>query len=256
MPPKPYVLLEANHRQLTERPPVVAVLPWGATEAHNYHLPYGTDVIEATRIAERGAELAHDRGARVVVLPTIPFGNDEQQLDQACTISIRTATAAAILNDVARSLSAQGIDRLVILNAHGGNQFQPLVRDAQREHGILIVVVNFYQLMPEAKDAIFDKPGDHADELETSLLLHLTPELVELEHAGPGERMPFAIEGLNQPGVWTPRPWSKCHPDTGSGDPSQATAEKGAKFFAAVTESFARLLVSLAAAKKGQLPYV
>lgn len=256
MPPKPYVLLEANHRQLTERPPVVAVLPWGATEAHNYHLPYGTDVIEATRIAERGAELAQDRGARVVVLPTIPFGNDEQQLDQACTISIRTATAAAILDDVARSLSAQGIDRLVILNAHGGNQFQPLVRDAQRKHGILIVVVNFYQLVPEAKSAIFDQAGDHADELETSLLLHLTPELVELEHAGPGERVPFAIEGLNQPGVWTPRPWSKCHPDTGSGDPTQATAEKGAKFFAAVTEAFAGLLVDLAAAKKGQLPYV
>jgi len=256
MPPKPYVLVEANHRQLTERPPVVAVLPWGATEAHNYHLPYGTDVIEATQIAERGAELAHERGARVAVLPTIPFGNDEQQLDQACTISFRTATAAAVLGDVARSLAAQGIDRLVILNAHGGNQFQPLVRDAQREYEVLIVVVNFYQLAPEAKAAIFEKPGDHADELETSLLLHLTPELVELDQAGAGKRVRFAIKGLTQPGVWTPRPWSKCHPDTGSGDPSPATAEKGARDFAAVTEAFAGLLVSLAAAKKGQLPYV
>lgn len=255
MPPKPYLLLEANHRQLTERPPVVAVLPWGATEAHNRHLPYGTDVIEATRIAERGAGLACERGARVVVLPTIPFGNDEQQLDQACTISIRTATAAAILNDVARSLVTQGIDRLVILNAHGGNQFQPLARDAQREHSILIVVVNFYQLVPEVKAGIFDKPGDHADELETSLLLHLTPELVELEHAGAGDRVPFAIEGLTQPGVWTPRPWSKCHPDTGSGDPSRATAEKGAQYFAAVTAALADLLVNLAAATKGDSPY-
>ena len=110
---------------------VVAVLPSGATEAHGWHLPYGTDVIEATRIAERGASSRTERGARVIVLPTIPFGNDEQQLDQVCTISIRTATAAAILSDVARSLVAQGIDRLVILNAHGGNQFQPLVRDVQ-----------------------------------------------------------------------------------------------------------------------------
>ena len=72
---------------LAKSRPKVAILPWGATEAHNYHLPYGTDVIEATRIAERAAELAHDRGASVIVLPTIPFGNDEQQLDQACTIS-------------------------------------------------------------------------------------------------------------------------------------------------------------------------
>ncbi|MGD9633823.1 MAG: creatininase family protein [Pirellulales bacterium] len=256
MPPRPYLLTEANHRQLSERSPVVAVLPWGATEAHGSHLPYGTDVIEATRIAERGVELAHERGARVVVLPTIPFGNDEQQLDQACTISIRTATAAALLGDVARSLVAQRIDRLVILNGHGGNQFQPLVRDAQREHGLLIVVANFYQLAPESKAATFELPGDHADELETSLLLHLTPELVEMEHAGRGERVPFAIDGLTQPGVWTPRPWSKSHPDTGSGDPSRATAEKGQKYFQAVTEAFASLLVNLAAAKKGDLPYV
>src|SRR5688572_4616847 len=107
MPPRPYLLLEANHKQLTESPPVVAILPWGATEAHNYHLPYGTDVIEATCIASRAAEIAHEGGARVAVLPTIPFGNNEQQLDQACTISITTTTAAAILDDVARSLKRQ-----------------------------------------------------------------------------------------------------------------------------------------------------
>ena len=134
MPPRPYLLMEANHRQLSESPPVVAVLPWGATEAHNRHLPYGTDVIEATRIAERAGELAYERGARVAVLPTIPFGNDEQQLDQACTISFTTSTAIAVLDDVARSLIRQGIDRLVILNAHGGNQFQPLVRDVQSKY--------------------------------------------------------------------------------------------------------------------------
>jgi creatinine amidohydrolase len=256
MPPRPYLLAEANHRQLTDKAPVVAVLPWGATEAHGWHLPYGTDVIEATRIAERAAELAHQRGARAIVLPTIPFGNDEQQLDQVCTISIRTATAAAILNDVARSLVAQGIDRLVILNGHGGNQFQPLVRDVQSEHKLLVVVVNFYQLAPAAKDAIFEVSGDHADELETSLLLHLSPELVELDRAGQGGRVPFAIDGLTQPGVWTPRPWSKCHPDTGSGDPSRATAEKGAAYFQVVTEALAGMLVNLAAAKKGDLPYI
>jgi creatinine amidohydrolase len=256
MLPRPYLLLEAYHRQLTEKPPRVAVLPWGATEAHNYHLPYGTDVIEGTRIAERAAELAHKRGAAVIVLPTIPFGNDEQQLDQACTISFTTATALAILDDVARSLVKQGIDRLVVLNAHGGNQFQPLVRDIQARHGLLVLVANFYQMCPAVKDDVFDVPGDHADELETSLLLHLCPELVELENAGPGARVPFAIGGLAQPGVWTPRPWSKCHPDTGSGDPSKATAEKGKRYFEAVTQTLAELLVNLANATKGELPYV
>jgi creatinine amidohydrolase len=256
MPPRPFLLLEANHRQLTDAPPQVAVLPWGATEAHNRHLPYGTDVIEATRLAERAAELAYHRGARVVVLPTIPFGNDEQQLDQACTISITTPTAAAVLNDVARSLVRQHIDRLVILNAHGGNQFQPLVRDIRSQYGLLAIVVNFYEMLPEVKRAVFESPGDHADEMETSLLLHLCPELVELQHAGRGERVPFEIPGLNQPGVWTPRPWSKSHPDTGSGDPSRATAEKGVRYFEVIANALAELLVNLAIAQKGQLPYL
>jgi creatinine amidohydrolase len=256
MPPRPYLLIEANHRQLTAAPPCVAILPWGATEAHNRHLPYGTDVIEATKVAQRAAEVAYQSNARVVVLPTIPFGNDEQQLDQACTISFTTPTASAILHDVARSLVRQGIDRLVIVNAHGGNQFQPLVRDVQSEHGLLVVVVNFYEMAPDVKRSAFERPGDHADEMETSLLLHLCPDLVELTQAGSGERVPFAISGLNQPGVWTPRPWSKTHPDTGSGDPSQATAEKGARYFHAVTEALAELFVNLAAAEKGQLPYV
>lgn len=256
MPPRPYVVLEANHRQLTATRPQVAVLPWGATEAHGWHLPYGTDVIEATRIAQQAAEAAWQRGAAVAVLPTIPFGNDEQQLDQACTISFTTGTALAVLRDVARSLVRQGIDRLVILNGHGGNQFQPLVRDLQSELGLLIVVVNFYQLAPEVMKSTFEAPGDHADEMETSLLLHLSPELVELEHAGRGERVPFALRSLAQPGVWTPRPWSKTHPDTGSGDPSAASAEKGRRYFEAVTAALADVLTELAQARKGQLPYV
>ncbi len=256
MPPRPFLLMEANHRQLTESPPRVAVLPWGATEAHNRHLPYGTDVIEATRVAERAAELASQGGAAVMVLPAIPFGNDEQQLDQAATISFRTPTALAILHDVARSLVRQGIDRLVIVNGHGGNQFQPLVRDVQAEHKLLIVVAEFFRMIPELKNELFEEPGDHADEFETSLLLHLCPKLVELPQAGPGDGRPFAIEGLTQPGVWTPRPWSQTHPDTGSGNPARATAKKGERFFQAVTQALADLLLNLANAKKGQLPYV
>ena len=254
--PRRYILAEANHRQLTERPPLVAVLPWGATEAHNWHLPYGTDVLEATLVAERAAEISQDDGASVVVLPTIPFGNDEQQLDQVCTISFTTATALAVLDDVVRSLKRQGIDRLVILNAHGGNQFKPLVRDMQSKHGVLMVVANFFEMAPAVYESAFEQPGDHADEMETSLMLHLCPDLVQLDQAGPGKRNPFTVAGLNQPGVWTPRPWSHSHPDTGSGDPKLATPEKGQEFFEAVTAAVAELLCGLSAAKRGDVPYV
>ncbi|WP_425396159.1 creatininase family protein [Aeoliella sp.] len=256
MPIRSHLLLETNYRQLRENPPNVAVLPWGATEAHNYHLPYGTDVIEAARIAEHAAALANNQGAQTIVLPTIPYGNDSQQLDQVATISISTTTALAILRDVCHSLTTQGIDRLVIVNGHGGNQFQPLVRDLMAELPLLIVVVNFYELAPDAHQAVFEAPGDHADEMETSLLLHLEPELVEIEHAGSGARRPFDIAALRQPGVWTPRPWSHCHADTGSGDPSRATAEKGRQYFEAVTQALANVIEGLSKAKKGDLPYL
>jgi creatinine amidohydrolase len=256
MSPRPYILMEANYQQLKQYRPNIAVLPWGATEAHNYHLPHGTDVVEATTLAERAAQLAFEAGAKPIVLPTIPFGNNAQQLDQVATISFSTATAAAILRDVARSLKTQGIDRLVILNSHGGNEFRPLVRDVQSECGVLIVVINFYQMCQDQQNAIFADAGDHAGELETSFLLYVKPELVQLNQAGPGKRIAFAIEGLTQSGVWTPRPWSASHPDTGSGDPSAATAEKGRKYIDTIAAAISRVLIALSSAKKGQLPYV
>lgn len=256
MPLRPYVLLETNYRRLLDDPPNVAVLPWGATEAHGYHLPYGTDYFEGTALAHRAAELAIERGGKPIVLPTIPFGNDEQQLDQVATISITTRTAAAILRDVVRSLKKQGIDRLLLVNAHGGNEFKPLVRDLAGEFGSLIVVVNFWQLAVDKPSQIFYQPGDHADEMETSLMLHLHPELVEMEQAGDGRRVEFAIEALRRPGVWTPRPWSHTHPDTGSGDPRKASAEKGQEYFEAVAAELAKVIEGISKATKGESPYL
>lgn len=256
MPPRPFILHEANYRQLKAYEPNVAVLPWGATEAHNYHLPHGTDVIEANVLAERAATLAYDAGAKPIVLPAIAFGNNAQQQDQAATIHFRTATAGAILSDIAQSLKRQGIDRLLVLNAHGGNDFKPLIRDIQLETGSLIVLANFYQMCPELEKRIFDNPGDHAGQLETSFLLHVCPDLVDLAQAGPGLREPFAIKSLSQSGVWTPRPWSASHPDTGSGNPAGATAERGRAYVEAVAAALSTLIMDLSKAKKGELPYL
>src|SRR5437870_11549146 len=102
--PRPFILEEANYRQLLDDRPNIGILPWGATEAHNYHLPHGTDVIEASHLAERSAAEAFEAGAKPIVLPAIPFGNNAQQQDQVCTIHLSTATAFAILKDVCSSL--------------------------------------------------------------------------------------------------------------------------------------------------------
>lgn len=254
--PRRHMLLESTYRQLLDHRPNVAILPWGATEAHNYHLPHGTDVIEAMGVAERAAELAIARGARPIVLPAIPFGNNAQQLDQVATIHFSTATTLAVLGDVVRSLVRQGIDRLVIVNAHGGNDFKPMVRDLALESGALLIVIDFWRIEPDAPARIFAEPGDHAGELETSLVMHLRPDLVTPETAGPGAMVPWELPSLRQPGVWTPRPWSRVHPDTGNGNPAQATAEKGRAYLEIVTQAIATVIVEVSAARKGQLPYV
>ena len=248
--------MEANYRQLLDRRPNVAVLPWGATEAHNYHLPHGTDVIEAATLAEAAADAAVEHGARPVVLPVIPFGNNAQQQNQVATIHFSTATSLALLRDVATSLARQGIDRLVILNSHGGNDFKPLVRDVALETGVFIVVIDFWRMRPDVLARIFAEPGDHAGAMETALLLHICPDLVVVPQAGPGSANAWKLGRLKQAGVWTPRPWSHVHPDTGSGDPRSATAAQGREYFATIVAAVADVLVELSAAEKGAVPYV
>lgn len=245
---------DATLLQLQQLRPTLAVLPWGATEAHNHHLPHGTDTIQARELALGACSLANGRGAKTCVLPAIPYGNNAQQLDQVATIHLTTATAQSILSDVVQSLATQKIRKLVILNSHGGNEFKPLIRDLSHASGSFIAVINWWQMDPQFIRKTIEIPGDHADELETSLMMHLRPQLIDLKNAGPGAKVPFAVPGLSQPGVWTPRPWSRTHPDTGSGDPARATAEKGKKVFDQVTNLIAELLVQIDQTPLEKLP--
>jgi creatinine amidohydrolase len=214
-------------------------------------MPHGTDVVEAVSLAERAADLAVAAGARVIVLPAIPYGNNAQQQDQVATVHFSTATALAILRDVTDSLARQGIDRLVIVNGHGGNDFKPMVRDCQLTSGLTILVVDFWKLCPDVIAATFPDPGDHAGQLETSLLLHLRPEWMEMERAGRGEAAARLPDGIRQANAWTPRPWSKVQPDTGSGDPAGSSAALGARYFEAAATSLATLLTTVSGLDRG-----
>src|SRR6476469_214843 len=119
MTARPYVLAETTWKTVDPTPYEVAILPWGATEAHNYHLPYGTDNIQAEQVAIRAAELAWSRGARVVVLPVVPFGVNTTQLDIKLTLNINPSTQARLLEDLVLALDGQGIHKLLIVNGHG-----------------------------------------------------------------------------------------------------------------------------------------
>src|SRR5260370_23842284 len=131
MPARPYMLSELTWKTVRDTRYEIAVLPWGATEAHNLHLPYTTDNIETERIAALAAAQAWERGARVVVLPLVPFGVNTGQLDIPLCLNLNPRTQALAVRDVAATLAGQGIPKLVILNGHGGNDFRQMIRQLQ-----------------------------------------------------------------------------------------------------------------------------
>src|SRR5471030_1150363 len=81
MSARPWILAESTWKTVDATPYDVAILPWGATEAHNYHLPYATDTIQAEQVSVRAAERAWNRGAKVVAMPCVPFGVNTTQLE-------------------------------------------------------------------------------------------------------------------------------------------------------------------------------
>ncbi|WP_455585525.1 creatininase family protein [Bacteroides sp.] len=225
----------------------LAILPWGATEPHNLHLPYLTDCILAHEISVDAALLAKERyGVRCMVMPPISMGSQNPgQRELSFCVHTRYETQKAILTDIVASLHMQGIRKLVIVNGHGGNGFKNMIRDLSMDYpDFLIAVSEWFAVLP-AKE-FFDNPGDHADELETSVMMYYHPELVNLDEAGDGNYKPFASQALREKVAWIPRNWQKVSEDTGIGNPKLATAEKGKRFANAVVEKYALLFSELA----------
>ncbi|MBN1155053.1 creatininase family protein [candidate division KSB1 bacterium] len=245
MKPRPYILAETNWRAIKGSRIDLAILPWGATEAHNYHLPYATDSIQAERIAAEAARIAWEQGAKIIVLPTIPIGVNSGQVDILLDLNFNISTQAAILNDIIDFLHRQGIKRFLILNGHGGNNFKPILRELGLKYtDMFLTTCDWFRAVD--KKLYFEESGDHADEMETSLMLHLVPELVlPLEQAGEGVERKIKIKGIREGWAWTERKWSEVTPDTGVGNPKKASPEKGRIYFLAVTQAVADLICQL-----------
>lgn len=250
---KPYLLKETNWKKLQSHRFELAVLPWGATEAHNYHMPYGTDVIEADEIAAEGGRKAWEKGANVVVMPAIPFGVNTGQSDIYLDINLNPSTQLLILRDIIEVLNRQGLKKLLILNSHGGNDFKTMLRELGLKFPeMMLFTCNWFQALDKTK--FFEESGDHADEMETSLIMYLNPELVlPLDEAGDGNEKKSTIKGLQEKWAWAERKWSQVTEDTGIGNPKKASPEKGRLYFDAVTDKVADLMKDICDAKPDQL---
>ena len=252
MDTRPWILAESTWKTVEATPYDVAVLPWGATEAHNYHLPYATDTIQCDALAAESARLAWKRGARVVVLPCVPFGVNTGQLDIKLCLNMNPATQAALLADLVHAIEGQGIRKLVIFNGHGGNDFRQMIRELQARTSVFLSTLNWYKVGDPA--SIFSDHGDHAGELETSVMMHVAPALVcPLDQAGDGAEKRWRIDALRAGWAWAPRRWTQISADTGVGNPALATADKGARYAMEVAGHVADFLVELAAADMDDL---
>ena len=244
---RPYILAETNWKNVKDTDFELAILPWGATEAHNYHLPYSTDSIEAESIAIEAARIAWEKGVKLIVLPNVPFGVNTGQSDIKLNLNIYPSTQLILLSDIIENLNRHGVRKFVILNGHGGNDFKTIVRELGRKYpDMFICLCNYYQWYK--LEDFFKRTGDHGDEMETSLILHLAPHLVlPLEEAGEGKEKRHKIEALRKGWFWAERRWSQITEDTGAGNPKAATREKGEKLFKAITEDMATVFAELSA---------
>jgi creatinine amidohydrolase len=258
---RPYILAETNYAYTKANPYEVAVLPLGATEPHNLHLPYGTDLFEGTIVGEKICEEAHRRGAKVVLLPTVAFGTETNMARLPLAINVNPTTLFRFVSDVVQSCIHSGVRKIVLLNSHGGNEMKPLLRELCDKIDGHLFLCNWYNALGAEYTTIFEHHEDHGGEMETAFGLKYFPHLVAKNADGTrtgdqGATAKTRFDAINRGWVSITRPWHLLTSNTGSGYPHAATAEKAERMMALLVERLAPFLVELSAAKLDEkFPY-
>jgi creatinine amidohydrolase len=250
---RPWKLADINYGDVKQLHYEVAVLPLGATEPHNLHLPYSTDTLEANLVGEKICEAASQRGAQVVLLPTIPYGTQTNMMQIPLAMNLNPATLSVVIADLVDSLVRHGILKIVLLNSHGGNDLKPVLRELHEQTPAKLFLCNWYSVFGDVYHEIFQEQDDHAGEMETSLALAYFPELVARNADGTlaaddGRRAPSRFDAVNRGWVSITRPWHLFTSNAGAGNPHAATAEKGRRLIDVIVERLAAFLVELSAA--------
>src|SRR2546429_129777 len=159
-------------------------------------MPYGTDTYQVEEVGSRACELAFKQGASVLLLPTMPYGVNTNHLKVpgglAC--SVTPTTQLRFLSDLVESMERQGVRKMVLLNGHGGNELKPLTRELHHRTGVFLCVCDWFRMARDVYPTLFERPGEHADEVESSLGLAVFPELMHMEQAGDGAVRPSRLE--------------------------------------------------------------
>jgi creatinine amidohydrolase len=220
---------ESSWTDVRDAPPRVALLPVGSTEQHGPHAPLSTDALVAERIAREAGE----RAEGVAVLPSLPVGVSEEHAGFDGTLYVSPSTFRSYVAETALSAPA---DRVVVVNGHGGNidALHEVCARLTRDDGAPFATHWTWWRAVDLGDAEMG----HAGRVETSVLLHLAPELIEEEAVADGaeswgeyaETAPLAYDSdeFTEDGV--------------VGDPTEATAEEGERLYDDAVDSLVRLV--------------
>ncbi|MFA9478476.1 creatininase family protein [Phycisphaerales bacterium AB-hyl4] len=216
------------------------VIPLGSIEQHGHHMPLCTDTVQVTAIAER-AEAA--LGERAIFLPPLWLGSSHHHLDFAGTLSLKPTLYTQVIQDLATSVLQAGFRRLFFLNGHGGNEtpvaqaltelsdLQPMAADA------LLAFASWWSVgKPDATKLGMQSPGiTHACEYETSLMLHLRPDLVKQDLASDAPTILDSPWLKGEKRVTLFRRFSRMTATGSLGQPTAASEAKGASVLEAVS---------------------
>lgn len=234
----------------------VVVLTVGATEQHGAHLPVGTDSMSAQHIAVAAAALAHDAGTEVILAPPVWWGYSRDHVGFPGTLTLSHRTLSALMVELGESIVTSGFSRILFLNGHGSNDrlLYYVLRDVQDAASVpcALAAVTYWKLAIDVLSAERDSTVGgmaHACELETSLMLDSHPELVRMDLAvderaaeySPNRRQELLSSGP----VMAPDRFRDLTKSGVVGDPSLATAEKGARWAVAIAARAADLIQDL-----------
>ena len=233
-------------------PRSIFIQPLGAIEQHGPHLPLSTDSVVATAVAEAAVDQYGDE-VDAWLLPTLEYTKSNEHAWSPGTIWLSVTTLLAVLDDIARCVATTPAKRLVFLNGHGGNSALASVanREIRLKHGLMTFLA--HPGVPPDQGGVSPASelgmGVHGGTDETSIMLHLAPELVRMELAE--RRVPEKI-ALNQYVRFGGRVsfgWlsNDFFPDGYIGDPTPATAELGATLFQGAVRGFGEALREIAA---------
>lgn len=231
----------------------LVLFPVGQIEEHGRHLPVDTDAVIAERVATAVAQRLADE-TPVLVMPTIWTGYSAKAMVRwAGTIRLRTSVFVGLVSDVCRSLIEMGLDRIVIINAHGHHPplLETAVREIADDCGVHMAIVNVWSMGEEAFSAVRkSRPGGaiHGGEFETSLMLYFGAP-VDMSKATDQDIMRYSSEFVPADGFagskkvfWST--WGIQESTTGIyGDPTVASAETGRVVFEAIVVNTARFVL-------------